>query len=385
VGATQNRLGSFVDGLLGRGHEVTVVCEQPNHPAGVFSPGYGRRALITSHEHGATVHRVWVAAFPVKTTARRLAFYATYGIGAAAVAASRRGIDVAFSSSPPLPGALTVAAAMRTRRIPHVLDVRDLWPAAAQALGELSNARILATFERAERWVYRSSAAVTATTRPFCEHIESRGARRVVHLPNGALDELLYVPTPPRDPAAAYTVGYAGNFGIAQGLGVVLDAAERLSGHNVRFLMIGEGPVKAGFIDECERRGLTEHVEVRPAVPVDAIGPLLASCDALLVPLRDHRLLKDFIPSKLYDAMALGRPALVAAAGEPHALVAEVGCGLPVRPEDGEDLARAVRRLINDPEEAAAMGAAGRAAAPRFVRSKQVERLEAVLMEAAGG
>lgn len=385
VGATQNRIGTFVDGLVARGHEVTVVCEQPNHPAGVFLPGYGRRPLMTAREGGATVHRVWVAAFPVKTTARRLAFYASYGAGAAAVVGSRRGVDVVFSSSPPLPGALTVAAAAAARRIPHVLDVRDLWPAAAEALGELSNARVLAAFERAERWVYRSSAAVTATTRPFCAHIEARGAREVAHLPNGALDELLDVPIPPRDPAAPFTVGYAGNFGIAQGLGIVLDAAERLRDAPVRFLLVGEGPVKADLAAECARRGLEGRVEIRPGVPVDAVGPLLAGCDALLVPLRDHPLLRDFIPSKLYDAMALGRPALVAAAGEPHALVAETDCGIAVRPEDGEDLAVAVRRLLADPAAAEAMGAAGRRAAPRFLRSAQVERLEAVLADAVAG
>jgi len=90
VGATQNRLGAFVDGLVERGHEVTVVCEQPNHPAGIFHPGYGRRPLVTGREHGATVHRVWVAAFPIKTTARRLAFYATYGAGAAVLMKKKR-------------------------------------------------------------------------------------------------------------------------------------------------------------------------------------------------------------------------------------------------------------------------------------------------------
>src|SRR3569623_1700578 len=43
--ATQNRLGGIANGLAERGHEVTVECEQPNHPAGVFFPGFGRRLL----------------------------------------------------------------------------------------------------------------------------------------------------------------------------------------------------------------------------------------------------------------------------------------------------------------------------------------------------
>src|SRR3954468_15979088 len=208
-GATPNRLGTFIDALAARGHEIDVVCEQPHHPAGVFQPGFGRRPLQVERAGRVTVRRVWVAASPVKTTARRLAFYGTFAAGAAATVAAARKPDVLFASSPPLPGVLGVAAAARARGIPLVVDVRDLWPAAAQALGELSNARLLALFERAERALYRQAAAVTATTRPFCAHIDARaGEAKSVHVPNGALDSLVALPEtdpPPRDP---FTVGY---------------------------------------------------------------------------------------------------------------------------------------------------------------------------------
>jgi colanic acid biosynthesis glycosyl transferase WcaI len=385
VGATQNRMGAFVDGLAARGHDVTVLAEQPNHPAGVFQPGYGRRPLVSATEAGVRVKRLWVAASPVKTTTRRLAFYATFGLGAAAATLVERRPDVIFVTSPPLPGALAVAAAAKARRIPFVLDVRDLWPAAAQALGELSNPTALAAFERAERWVYRAAARVTATTEPFCRHIDSLASPgKAVHLPNGALDELLEVRAPAERASDGFTVGYAGNFGIAQGLGIVLDASEALSQRGVRFDLTGEGPIKAQFVAERDRRGLTEKVEVRPGAPLEEVAPRLAACDALLVPLRDEPVLQDFIPSKLYDWMALGRPVLVAARGEAPKLVTRTACGLVVAPEDGAGLAAAIGRLQDDPEGAGTMARAGREAARELVRSRQVENLEAVLQEASG-
>jgi glycosyltransferase involved in cell wall biosynthesis len=382
VGATQNRLGTFVDGLVDRGHRVTVVCEQPNHPAGVFLPGFGRRPLMTERAPGLTIRRVWVAASPRKTSARRMAFYGTFAAGAAALTAAARGADVVFASSPPLPGALGAGAAARIRRLPFVLDVRDLWPAAAEALGELSNARALRAFERAERWLYRSAATVTATTRPFCRHIDAVAGRDVaVHVPNGALDELVELPAQ-APPNGCFTVGYAGNFGIAQGLGIVLDAADELRDENVRFVLAGAGPLHEELCDERDRRGLT-RVEIRPGVPVAEVGDLLLSCDALLIPLRDHPLLADFIPSKVYDAMAVGRPALVAAAGEAAALVRRHDCGLEVGPEDGAGLARAVRALMDDPAAARRMGAAGKAAAVQYARSRQIDALDEILRRAA--
>jgi glycosyltransferase involved in cell wall biosynthesis len=190
-----------------------------------------------------------------------------------------------------------------------------------------------------------------------------------VHLPNGALDALVALPDsePPDGP---FTVGYAGNLGIAQGLGVVLDAARRLP--EVRFVLVGDGPVRAQLADP--------RVELRPPVPVSELAPFLQSCHALLVPLRDHPLLGDFIPSKLYDAMAVGRPALVAARGEAAALVRETGAGVVVAPEDGEALAAAIEALRADPARARALGAAGRVAARGLARSHQLDRLEQTLM-----
>ncbi len=385
TGGPPNRLGTFVAGLRERGHELVVVCEQPNHPAGVFHPGFGRRPVITERTPGVTVHRLWVATSPRKTFARRLAFYGSFATGVVAAMSTVRRPEVVFASSPPLPAALAAGLVSRARGVPFVLDVRDIWPKAAEALGELTNARIVRAVEHAERWLYRAAAGVTATTLPFCRHIDAVAGRQVsTHLPNGALDSLVALPPAPPRAGSSFTVGYAGNFGIAQGLGIALDAADALRAEEIRFVLVGAGPRDAHLRAERERRRL-DNVEIRGEVPPGHIGPLLQSWDALLVPLRDHPTLGDFIPSKLYDAMAVGRPVLAAAGREAAALVDQTGCGLVVPPEDGAALAAAVRSLARDPGLAARLGSAGRRAAPEYARSRQVERLQETLRAAAGG
>jgi len=383
AGATQNRLGTFVSALAARGHRVTVICEQPCHPAGVFQPGFGNRPVLSQHETGVTIHRLWVAASPVKTRGRRLAFYGSFALGAGAAGACVRRADVVLASSPPLPAAITTAAIAHGRRIPLVLDIRDIWPAAAEALGELSDGPLLRAFERAERRVYQQASAVTATTLPFCRHVDSVAGRKLsVHLPNGALDELvaLSASKPPRKPP--FVVGYAGNFGIAQGLGIAMDAAERLRYEGVRFVLLGAGPLDAELRAQVDALSL-DNVELRPGIPVSEVGAFLQSCHALLVPLRDNPVLDDFIPSKLYDAMAVGRPALVATRGEAAELTRQTGSGLVVGPEDGAALADAVRRLIHEPGLGEELGRAGRQAAAGMARSRQVDLLEQVLDGAA--
>jgi glycosyltransferase involved in cell wall biosynthesis len=384
TGATQNRLGTFAGGLATRGHRVTVICEQPCHPAGVFQEGFGHRPVMTERGDRITVHRLWVMASPRKDAVRRMAFYGTFAAGVPAAVSALRRHDVMFASSPPLPGVLTAAAAAAMRRMPLVVDVRDIWPAAAEALGELSHPRILRTFECAEAWLYRRAARVTATTEPFCKHIDRVAGRRVsVHLPNGALDELLEMPDQPPEHGDGFVVGYAGNLGIAQGLDIVLDAAERLRDSSARFVLVGDGPVGDHLRKEQATRRLS-NVEIRQSIPVADVGRFLQDCDALLVPLSNHPLLADFIPSKLYDAMAVGRPAIVAATGEAAALVRRAKAGVVVPPEDGAALEAVVRELSRDRALARRLGAAGRAAATGLRRSRQMERLEEVLAEAAG-
>jgi glycosyltransferase involved in cell wall biosynthesis len=171
-----------------------------------------------------------------------------------------------------------------------------------------------------------------------------------------------------------------GNLGIAQGLDIVLEAAALLRGEPVRFRLVGDGPRRAEL---ARAAGGLGNVDLHDLVPVERVGAVLQACHALLVPLRAHPLLADFMPSKLYDAMAVGRPAIVAAHGEAAALVRETGAGVVVPPEDGAALAAAVRRLRSDPQAARRMGESGRAAAATMARSRQVERLETVLEQAA--
>lgn len=176
-------------------------------------------------------------------------------------------------------------------------------------------------------------------------------------------------------------MGYAGNLGIAQGLGTVLDAADALRDQPVQFVL-SDGAVKQQLQHDAHARALA-NVAFSPGIPVSEVGEFLQSCDALLVPLRDHELLGDFIPSQLYDAMTVGRPAIAALRGEGAELVTRSGSGLVVGPEDGAQLAAAVERLRVDPDLAREHGAAGRDAAIGLARSRTIDILDGVLRSAA--
>lgn len=382
-GAAQNRLGAFVDGLLDRRHAVTVVCEQPNHPGGTFQPGYGRRPVVVERRGPLTVRRLWVAASRRKTLPRRAAFYGSFAAGAFGCVLAGRRFDVVLVSSPPLPGALAAVAAARSRGMPFVLDVRDIWTIAVGSLGTGPDAGLARSLERLEGVLFRSAARVTTTTYAFCRHIDDVAGRPVSdYMPNGARDDLLALPYRPIREDGALTVGYAGNLGLLHGLGVVLDAAAALRSEDVRFVIVGDGPRAKDLRDQRQRLGL-DSVEFRPSVPAERIGEVLLNCDVLLSPLDAHPALDAVIPSKTYDAMAVGRPVITSARGEAAALVRDADCGIVVPPDDPASLADAISLLARDRALAERYGRAGRAAAAAHARSRQLDRLDELLRSAA--
>ena len=97
-------------------------------------------------------------------------------------------------------------------------------------------------------------------------------------------------------------------------------------------------------------------------VPEARLAELLATGDIHTVPLK-RGLAAVSVPSKTYSILAAGRPVVAAIdpGTEIPAMLAASGGGLAVAPDDADAFTAAVRRLVDDPAEAAAMGARGRA------------------------
>jgi glycosyltransferase involved in cell wall biosynthesis len=385
IGATQTRIQAFAEYLADRGHDVTVICEFPNHPQGVIPSAYRGRIYEDDRSNSYRVLRVWVRAHEEKTQATRLSFYLSFMALATAVSPLVGDVDVVIATSPPLFTGLAGLFIARMKRAPFVLDVRDLWPAAATSLGQISPGLVTRSGLWLERFLYRSAAQVVAVTQPFCEHIDAlRGPAQPASrlIPNGTLD--LFFEEPERlerfgVPPEQFLVTFAGTHGIAQALPSVLDAAERLNGE-AHFAFVGDGPVKGIVVDDAARREL-RNVSFHPQVPLEEILPALAGADALLVPLSAHPTFASFVPSKLMDFMAVGRPVLVSASGEAARLTEQSGAGVVVAPEDPDALATAVARLAGNPAQGREMGLRGKQFARSQLRSEQARELEQVLLD----
>ncbi|MCS3831195.1 glycosyltransferase involved in cell wall biosynthesis [Salinibacter ruber] len=77
----------------------------------------------------------------------------------------------------------------------------------------------------------------------------------------------------------------------------------------------GSGELEESLQAEVERYKLS-NVEFFDHCPLEQAAAHMAASDALLVPLADDPIFQKFIPSKLFDSMASGRPVLLSVDGE---------------------------------------------------------------------
>lgn len=374
-----------------QGHAVTVLCSAPNFPEGKLFPGY-RNALRTVESlEGIRVVRVLTYITANSGTVRRTLDYLSYTLAAFCAAGFEPRPDVIISSSPHLFVPLAGVLHARLRGVPHVFEIRDLWPASIAATEALHGGRVVRLLEKLELAMYRASARILALTPAFKTDLVRRGipAAKIDVVINGANLEL-FRPGLPRDPEVErdyllkdrFVVGYLGTLGLAHGLENVLVAAALLQDTEVTFLFVGVGAAREQLLVETRRRGL-DNVQFAPRQDKAAMPRFWSVCDASLVHLLDAPLFSTVIPSKIFEAMAVGVPTLYCGPrGEGSAIVERHDCGLIIAPMDPGALASAALRLARDDALRARLAAAAVDAAPLYSRTRQAQDSLAVLERA---
>lgn len=107
-------------------------------------------------------------------------------------------------------------------------------------------------------------------------------------------------------------------------------------------------------------------------------------CDVALVHLKNTPVFETVIPSKIFEAMGMGLPILLAGPkGEASRIVESEGAGMWVPPEDPQALEEAVFRLKNDRDFYRECSSRSLAAAPRYSRVEKAREMLQVMVRVA--
>lgn len=194
------------------------------------------------------------------------------------------------------------------------------------------------------------------------------------------------LPSGSGDPGFRASIGAEGRILIGtiatlieqKGLPDLLEVARRVvdAGHDVRFVVIGEGRLRPMLEARRRELGLDQHV-ILTGWLTDAAVRALPTFDVFFQPS-----LWEAMSMVTLEAMAVGRPIVATRVGEAPAILEDGQDGLLVDPRDVTGMTSALLRLITDPALRLRLGeAARRKVAGRFTVQEMTRAYEAIYEE----
>lgn len=373
--------------LARRGHRITIIASPVSYLTG--KPRTGKVRWIEQQEIGEAIRILRTYTYPAlhRSFFHRVLSFLSFMVSSFLVGLRVPQVDLVWGTSPPLFQGFTAWLLARLKRAPFLFEVRDLWPSFAVAVGVLQNPLLIGASRMLERFLYRCADRVMVNSPGFIHHVVQNGARWVELIPNGVEPEMF-------DPQAdgsefrqrhgladKFIALYAGAHGLANDLGVVLQAAARLQDQNhICFVFVGDGKEKPALQAQARTLELSNVLFI-PSVSKTEMRTVLAAADACIAILKPIEEFKTTYPNKVFDYMAAGRPVVLAIDGVIRQVVEQANAGVLVPPGDPQALSAAVLQLAENPSRAHAMGQAGREYVAKYFSRCDLSQKLAVLLE----
>ncbi|MBR5129114.1 MAG: glycosyltransferase family 4 protein [Firmicutes bacterium] len=239
--------------------------------------------------------------------------------------------DVIYASSPELFATGMAILFARKRKIPTIVEIRDLWPESIVEYTSISrNNPIIKILYGLERWIYTKADRIIFTFEGGADYIKSKGwdtssggkidLDKVRYINNGVdLERFEYdkknniIEDEELDRKDTFKVVYTGSVRRVNCVWMLVEAAKKLHEdgiEDVSFIIYGDGTEKEELILECEKHGLN-NVHFRSRVEKKYVASILERADLnIFVGEPDSLNQYGLSLNKLFDYMASGKPIL---------------------------------------------------------------------------
>ncbi len=350
-------------------HDVSVEMVRRGWQVVVFASDRGYDDPSQSYKRyevvdGVRVVRVPWSSFGKSSIAVRLAGAGTFLAQASLLASALPRIDhLLVSTSPPI-CALAGVALSRARGVPLTFWAMDINPDQIVATGSIAaDSAPARAFDWMNRQVLAHARHVVALDRFMAERLNRKLAvhGKLVTIPpwphmdsSGPL--VAHADNPFRAAHGLrdkFVVMYSGNLSPVHPVATILEVARRMQQEpNVVFLFIGGGLGRREIEDAVRKHGLS-NVRTLPYQPLSELRHSLSAADVHVVSMGDA-MVGIVHPSKIYGAMAVGRPVLVLGPKSSHLSEIVVGndVGWQIEHGDVDGCERLLRSLTSQPAQA---------------------------------
>lgn len=340
-----------------QGHEVTVVTNNPNYPSGIIYDGFSNRIRSWENIEGINVLRIWTYPAENSGTFRRTLDYISYFLSSFINSIFIKKPDVVISTSPHIFTPLGAIFFSIIKRVPHVVEIRDLWPESIAATTSMKKTSLIyKIFELLELFIYKHSKNIILYTNSFRLNLKSKGIseKKMDVVINGANLEIFK--KIPYDHHLAknlglngkFTIAYFGTHGLAHNLYNAIYAANLVKDDDIHILFVGEGAIKNKMIALSKSLNL-ENVHFLKRQPRIELSRFWSIASAGLVHLKNDPVFESVIPSKIFETMAMELPIIYCGPESDGAkIIRNNNCGIVTPPDSPKNLAESFRTIKND-------------------------------------
>jgi glycosyltransferase involved in cell wall biosynthesis len=279
---------------------------------------------------------------------------------------ARRGVDVIHAANPP-DTLFVVGAVFKIFGKKFVFDQHDLAPETyLSRFGRTNENLVTKTLRLFERGSYAVADVVISTNESYRQLAIARGRKRpdqVFVVRNGP--PLSYVPVdldPKIANRAKHLIGYVGTIGPQDGVDYWIRAlnviVHRFGRRDVCTIIVGDGDALASVQALVRELRLDEYVWFTGRLPETEVRRHLSVVQLCVQPDPKSPLNDKSTMNKLMEYMALGKATVAFDLAETR--FSAEGAAVYVRPNDSDEFAEEVCRLLDAPEERKRMGEIGR-------------------------
>lgn len=348
----------LIEGLVDAGHEIEIVCPTPTR--GISKEiirEYKNRKSEVLYDGRVHVTRFSAPHEGKNPIIRALRYFwcnlRTYQIGKKV-----NNIDVIFANSTPPTQGWIAGRVARKLRVPFIYSLQDVFPDSLVTTGLAKKDSVFWRIGSAlESAIYEGCSGIVVISESIKKNLRQKNVPNdKIEIISNWIDIEKIMPVARENNSLfdefnldrdKFIVLYAGNFGIAQGAEIILDAADQLKSEpNIQFVVFGSG---SGYQDAAEKAKGLPNIFIHPLLPQERVSEVYSMGDVSIITCKKGVGMVG-MPSKTWSIMACNAPIIASfdTESEMSATLAIANGGICVEPEDAKALTNQIMYFFNN-------------------------------------